>query len=63
MIDGQAVEFDARGSLVTSGIPLLVRSVVEGACIALSIEAAAKGRIDQGRFVPLLQDYAYPWSG
>jgi len=40
-----------------------VRSVLEGACIALGIEAAAKRRIDQGQFVPLLQDYAYPWSG
>jgi DNA-binding transcriptional LysR family regulator len=63
MIDGHAVEFDAGGSLVTNSIPLLARAVVEGACIALGIEAVAKQRIDQGRFVPLLQDYAYPWSG
>ena len=40
-----------------------MRSVIEGACIALGIEAAAKRRIDRGQFVPLLQDYAYPWSG
>jgi len=44
-------------------IPLLVRAVVEGTCITLGIEAAAKRRIDQEQFVPLLQDYAYPWSG
>jgi DNA-binding transcriptional LysR family regulator len=63
MIDGHAVEFDAGGSLVTNSIPLLVRAVVEGASIALGIEAAAKRRIDHGHLVPLLQDYAYPWSG
>jgi DNA-binding transcriptional LysR family regulator len=63
MIDGQAVEFDAGGSLVTNSIPLLARAVVEGACIALGIEAAAKRRIDQGQLVPLLQEYAYPWAG
>lgn len=63
MIDGQEVDFDAGGSLVTNSIPLLVRAVIEGACISLGIEAAAKRRIDQGHLVPLLQDYAYPWSG
>jgi hypothetical protein len=41
-------------------IPLLVRAVVEGTCIALGIEAAAKRRIDQEQFVPLLQDTRIP---
>jgi DNA-binding transcriptional LysR family regulator len=63
MIDGQPVELDAGGSLVTNSIPLLARAVVEGACIALGIESAAKRRIDQGQLVPMLEDYAYPWSG
>jgi len=63
LIDGEPVELEASGSLTTNSIQLLARAVIEGACISLGIEAAAKGLIDQGRLVPLLQEYAYPWSG
>lgn len=63
VIDGQAVEFEAGGSLVTNSIPLMARAVVEGACIALGIESVAQRWIERKRVVPLLQDYACPWSG
>jgi DNA-binding transcriptional LysR family regulator len=63
LIDGDAVEFEAAGSLVTNSIQLLARAVIEGACISLGIEAAAKTLIERARLVPLLQEYAYPWSG
>jgi len=63
LIDGEPVELEASGSLTTNSIQLLARAVIEGACISLGIEAAAKGLIDQGRLVPLLQEYAHPWSG
>jgi DNA-binding transcriptional LysR family regulator len=63
MVDGQMVEVEAGGSLVTNSIPLMARAVLEGACITFGVESAAKRRIDRGEVVPLLQDYACPWSG
>jgi DNA-binding transcriptional LysR family regulator len=63
MVDGQAVEVEAGGSLVTKSIQLMARTVAEGACLAPGIESAAKRWIDRGQVVPLLQDYACPWSG
>ncbi|MGO8797852.1 MAG: LysR family transcriptional regulator [Roseiarcus sp.] len=63
IIDGQTVEVDPGGSLVTNSIQLMARAVLEGACVALGIESAARRWIDRGRVTPLLQDYACPWSG
>jgi DNA-binding transcriptional LysR family regulator len=63
VVDGEVVEVDAEGSLVTNSIQLLARAVIEGACISLGIEASARPWIDRGDLVPLLEEYAYPWSG
>ncbi len=63
IIDGHRVEIDVGSSLVTNSIQLMARAVIEGTCIALGIESLAKRWIDRGQVVPLLQDYACPWSG
>jgi len=63
MIDGQVVEVEVGSLLVTNSIPLMARAVVAGACIALGIESVAKRWIERGQVVPLLEDYACPWSG
>jgi len=63
VIDGQAVEVETGGSLVTNSIQLLARAVIEDACISLGIEASAKRWIKRRQLVPLLHEYAYPWSG
>ncbi len=62
-IDGREVEVEAGGSLVTNNIPLMARSVLEGACVGLGIESVARRWIERGRLVPLLEEYALPWSG
>lgn len=63
LIGGQLVEVEVGGSLITTSIHLMARAVINGACIALGIESAAKRSIDRGEAVPLLQDYARPFPG
>jgi DNA-binding transcriptional LysR family regulator len=63
MIDGQVVEVEVGSALVTTSIPLTARAMIAGACIALGIESVAKRWIERGEVVPVLQDYACPWSG
>lgn len=63
LIDGQVVDVDVGGSLVTTSIPLLARAMVNGSCLALGIESGARRLIERGEAMPLLQDYARPFPG
>ena len=63
LVERQVVTVEVSGSLVTTSIQIMARAVVNGLCLALGTESAARTAIDRGEAVPLLQEYARPFPG
>jgi DNA-binding transcriptional LysR family regulator len=60
---GEKVEAALNGTLVTNDPDLIIRAMLEGVGIGYVVEAFIAPFIAEGRLVPLLDDWAVPFSG
>lgn len=61
--NGTWVEVEVDGSLIVSEQQMAIDAAVEGIGIAFWVEHAVQPLIDEGKLVPLLQDYSAPFPG
>ena len=60
---GEKLEAAVDGTLVTNDPDLILRATLEGVGVGYAVEAFAAPFIAEGRLVPLLEDWAAPFSG
>lgn len=61
--DGQNLEVSIDGSLISNNIDLLVRATLDGFGVCYMLENYVAPMIADARLVPLLEDWALPFSG